>query len=111
MASSPPSTKGITRGEVGEEGFHFIRTTKTGLICKNVFFNFHLFLDDAGEDKDMMERRVLAMSLEQEEEEVLLPAREEEMLKMAIAMSLEQEEEKKPSSTKGEPLRNAKQKG
>ena len=74
-----------------------------------------IFLDDAGEDKDAMERRALAMSLEQEEEEVLPPAgeeeeEEEEMLKMDIAMSLEQEEEEEPSSAKGELLMNAKQK-
>ena len=68
-----------------------------------------IFLDDA--DTDAMERRVLDISLEQEEEEVLPPAGEdEEMLKMAIAMSLEQEEEEEPSSAKGELLRNAKQK-
>ena len=73
-----------------------------------------IFSDDAGEDKDAMEKRVLALSVEQEEEEVLQPAEEEEdgeMLKMATAMSLEQEEGEKPSPLKGERLRNAKQKG
>ena len=72
-----------------------------------------IFLGDTGEDKDAMERRVLALSLEEEEEEVLPPAGEEEdeeMLKMAIAMSLEQEEQEKPSSVNGELLTNAKQK-
>ena len=87
------AAEGITRVEVGEEGLHFIRNNGPGLMFLMQHYKIqHIFTDDAegvvldkDEDEEEMLRRAIAMSLEDQEEE--LPIRTGLILKDDIAKS------------------------